>query len=374
MKRKILYAMMALALVFSNASALLAQEGDPPDRFAGRELPASVDALRLDTPLEADGIFGSVLDGALLGAGGPIKVIIRLSADSGADAFEKGLDTGRARKDAKAQQDAFLNQVRALDPNARVIARVQIVLNAVFVEVDASALPALAQDSRVLRIARVADYEMDLSETVPYIGASAVHAAGHDGSGIKVAVLDSGIDYTHAALGGSGNPADFAANNPTVIEPGTFPTAKVVGGYDFVGEAWTGGTGSPPLAPDPDPLDKGSGAGHGTHVAHIIGGDGGVAPGVSLYGVGVCSKVSTSCSGIALIQGLLPQKNGRVEAPIGRHPVERIPRCLHLRPYHDDPCRPRARPPRNLSRSRSRRTDFLTAERTENAEALRNEP
>ena len=55
------------------------------------------------------------------------------------------------------------------------------------------------------------------------------------GKGIKVAVLDSGIDYTHAELGGSGNPADFAANDPNIIEPGTFPTAKVVGGYDFVG-------------------------------------------------------------------------------------------------------------------------------------------
>ncbi len=121
---------------------------------------------------------------------------------------------------------------------------------------------------------------------------------------IKVAVLDSGIDYLHAALGGSGNPADFAANNPDIIEPGTFPTAKVVGGYDFVGSNWTGAAGSPPEAPDPDPLDAGPGRGHGTHVAHIIAGKGGVAPGASLYAVKVCSSVSTSCSGIALIQGM----------------------------------------------------------------------
>ena len=75
-----------------------------------------------------------------------------------------------------------------------------------------------------------------------------------------MAVLDSGIDYLHAALLGSGNPADFAANNPDIIEPGTFPTAKVVGGYDFVGSNWTGATGSPSEAPDPDPLDAGPGA------------------------------------------------------------------------------------------------------------------
>jgi len=113
-------------------------------------------------------------------------------------------------------------------------------------------------------------------------------------------VLDSGIDYLHEAFGGSGNPADFAANDPDVIEPGSFPTARVVGGYDFVGSNWP----NAPEAPDPDPLDKGSGGGHGTHVADIIGGSKGVAPGVDLYGVKVCSSVSSSCSGIALIQGM----------------------------------------------------------------------
>jgi hypothetical protein len=65
--------------------------------------------------------------------------------------------------------------VRALDSNARLIAQVQIVLNAVFVEVDASILPQLAADPAVLRIAPVGNYELDLTETVPYIGASKVH-------------------------------------------------------------------------------------------------------------------------------------------------------------------------------------------------------
>jgi minor extracellular serine protease Vpr len=299
MKRKMLYALLAAVLVFTNAASVFAQEGGP-DRFANRELPGKIESLKLDTPVEVDGLFGDVLDGSLAGAVGANRVIIRLSADSGAVAFEKGADTARAKQVARAQQDAFISTVRALDGNARVIAQVQAVLNAVFVEVDASVLPVLALDSRVVRIAPVGNYEKDLSETVPYIGASAVQAAGFDGSGIKVAVLDSGIDYTHAALGGSGNVADYDNNNPNIIEPGTFPTAKVVGGYDFTGSVWPNG----PEAPDPDPLDDGPQAGHGTHVAHIIGGVGGVAPGVSLYAVKVCSSVSTSCSGIALIQGM----------------------------------------------------------------------
>ena len=109
----------------------------------------------------------------------------------------------------------------------------------------------------MVRIAPVGNYQLNLSTTVPYIGATAVQAKGVDGRGIKVAVLDSGIDYLHAGLFGSGNPADFAANDPEIIEPGTFPTAKVVGGYDFTGPTWP----NTPEAPDPDPLDAGVAAG-----------------------------------------------------------------------------------------------------------------
>ena len=180
-----------------------------------------------------------------------------------------------ARKiEIEDEQRAFLGRCLRAAPGTRVLAQVQLVLNAVFLEVDAAALPEIARDPAVFRIRPVANYEMDLSETVPYIGAAAVQASGFDGAGVSIAVLDSGVDYTHANFGGSGNPADYASNDPTIIEPGTFPTAKVVGGADFVGGAWPSG----PLSPDPDPLDDGPAAGHGTHVADIATGQNGVAP------------------------------------------------------------------------------------------------
>ena len=149
-------------------------------------------------------------------------------------------------KDLDKKQTKFVDRVKK-STGAKELARTQRVLNAVFLEIDASQLATLASDPDVVRIARVGSYEMDLAETVPYIGGTAVQNAGFDGSGIKVAVLDSGIDYYHADLGGSGDPADFAADDPTGNRQRDHSrTAKVVGGYDFVGSLWVGGPGTPP--------------------------------------------------------------------------------------------------------------------------------
>ena len=66
---------------------------------------------------------------------------------------------------------------------------------------------------------------------VPAIGApTAWGTSGVTGAGMKIAVIDTGIDYTHATFGGDGTAAAYTGNDPTTIELGTFPTAKVVDG------------------------------------------------------------------------------------------------------------------------------------------------
>jgi subtilisin family serine protease len=281
--RRLAAGVAAVALVSALAGPALAVDPDVA-------LPPRLADLKLAEPVTE----GASIERGLRDASGPQLVIVRLT--------EKPVATGGKAQKPKvaAQQAKVVRSLKGLDKGARQIATTKVALNAVFVRADAEALVELAADPNVVSINRVRNYELDLSETVPYIGGSAVQAAGFDGTGVKVAVLDSGIDYTHAALGGSGNPADFAGNDPTVIEAGTFPTAKVVAGYDFVGSDWP----NTPEAPDPDPIDDGPDGGHGTHVADIIAGAQGVAPGASLYAVKVCSSVSTSCSGIALIQGM----------------------------------------------------------------------
>ena len=212
------------------------------------------------------------------------------------------------RASLRATQDVMSAQL--LGMGAEELARVQVAHNAVAIKVDAAALRTIALLPGVAKVRPVLQYQLDLSETVPYVGAAAAQAAGKDGTGVRVAVLDSGIDYTHRNLGGEGTDVAYEAaygigtkDTRNTKRDGLFPTAKVIGGYDFVGEDWP----NTPEAPDEDPIDF---EGHGTHVADIIAGrslDGkhkGVAPGALLYAVKVCSAVATSCSGIALLQGM----------------------------------------------------------------------
>ncbi|HEY0683511.1 MAG TPA: S8 family serine peptidase [Steroidobacter sp.] len=225
-----------------------------------------------------------------------------------------GDGAGTSKAEVLIEQTAFISRIAQSAPSATVIGSVQLVANTVFLELDASEVKAIESDRAVTRVAPAGNYKRDLSETVPYIGAETMQGLGVTGKGVRVAVIDSGIDYTHASLGGAGTAAAYAAawgTSPAdarnTTTDGLFPTAKVIGGYDFVGESWSGAAGSPPLAPDPDPIaapDASTFGGHGTHVADIIGGKDGVAPDVKLYAIKACAVPTSTCSGIALMQSM----------------------------------------------------------------------
>ena len=193
------------------------------------------------------------MDPALLTATGTQEIIIRLKSPSVAVAAANGDMTPTDLVSHKAMvENEQANFMQRTGTSSAEIICLQKVLNAVFLEIDASEVAALAADPDVESIHRVVNYEMDLSETVPYIGGTIVHNQGYDGTGVTVAVLDSGIDYTHIAFGGEGTIEAYeAAYKDFKSRDGLFPTDKVISGIDFVGETWPDG----PLLIDDDPID-----------------------------------------------------------------------------------------------------------------------
>jgi minor extracellular serine protease Vpr len=205
-----------------------------------------------------------------------------------------------------AQQNAAMANFKSL--GADELGRVDVAHNAVALRVDAARIKELAKTAGVVKVRPVVHYSLTLSETVPYVGGAALQAAGLDGTGMRIAVVDSGIDYTHRNLGGPGTTAAYAeaaGAGPADPKSGQanalFPNSKVIGGYDFVGDAWSGGANSPERTEDVNPIDYWF---HGTHVADIAGGIKGMAPGATLYALKACASVSGSCNGVALLKAM----------------------------------------------------------------------
>ena len=103
-----------------------------------------------------------------------------------------------------------------------------------------------------------------LQRSVPFVGADIPRMDGIDGTGIKIAVIDTGVDFNHPDLFGWG------------------PDGKVIGGYNFINE-------------DEPPMDNN---GHGTQVAGVIAADGqikGIAPKAKI----LAYKVSEDGEGVS---------------------------------------------------------------------------
>ncbi|MBA2269069.1 MAG: S8 family serine peptidase [Chthoniobacterales bacterium] len=91
------------------------------------------------------------------------------------------------------------------------------------------------------------------------------------GQGVKIAVIDSGLDYIHSNFGGPGTtPAQQGITDLGPVPNAFFPSEKVPFGFDFAGDDYAF-----PATPKPDnnPLDSAEN-GHGTAVASLAAGFG----------------------------------------------------------------------------------------------------
>ena len=264
-----------------------------------KEVP--VDELEGEIGGKLDAVPGGKLDGKLdafvprsLRPDAEVTVMLQLGAKpvaaAAADAAAAGTPMSQASQDAarariEAQQAPVEQAVE--DVGGTVLATTADAYNGVKVTVKASDLAKVAAAPGVVAVKPVVTHTVDNEESVPYLGVPDQVWQGMKltGRGVKVGIIDSGIDYTHADFGGSGEVADYEGNDSDVVEPGSFPTAKVVGGYDFVGDDYNPAqpAGSPAAIPqpDPDPLDCG---GHGTHVAGTAAGTGTTPDGETFTG------------------------------------------------------------------------------------------
>ncbi|KAH7317069.1 peptidase S8/S53 domain-containing protein [Stachybotrys elegans] len=117
--------------------------------------------------------------------------------------------------------------------------------------------PVAGQYGYNTSVIRGENYQMDFN--LKMAGVHHLHSHGFKGQGVKVAIIDSGVDYRHPALGG-----------------GFGPGKKVAFGRNYIDD----GQGGPE-----DPIATCSSGGHGTHVAGIVGGEDPKDIGFGLIGV-----------------------------------------------------------------------------------------
>ncbi|MDU0347879.1 S8 family serine peptidase [Actinomyces sp. MRS3W] len=192
-----------------------------------------------------------------------------------------------------AEQKQLAAAIRDAGIDAEVTTEYGTLWNGVAVSVDDAAVESLAQLDEVVSlqpVVRIPQPDEDLaadsrtaaeqaeglltpqmSSALGLTGADIAQSElGYTGDGVNIGIIDSGVDYDHTELGGTGS-----AGTPATEGDGSssFPNAKVTAGFDFVGDAY----GDPAVAaqdlqaaytpvPDAYPDDC---SGHGTHVAGI---------------------------------------------------------------------------------------------------------
>jgi 2',3'-cyclic-nucleotide 2'-phosphodiesterase (5'-nucleotidase family)/subtilisin family serine protease len=235
---------------------------------------------------------------------GPAKIVIELVDQPAVAIYAEAQAAKQSDVAALAATRAQLAKIdaaqEALQPvldklDATVLYRTQRVYNGIYAIVEAEKLDELAKQPGVKAIHPLITKSLDNWHSVPLIGAPQLWDAGGlfgglDGSGMKIGVIDTGIDYMHANFGGPATQGAYEANDTTVITDTyngnlLYPTMKVVGGWDFAGDDYDANPNNPtynPIpSPDPDPADCGD---HGSHVAGTAAGYGVNANGTTYAG------------------------------------------------------------------------------------------
>ncbi|MGA7160792.1 MAG: S8 family serine peptidase [Bacteroidota bacterium] len=196
---------------------------------------------------------GKILSAMSVDENQKVNVIVELSTP--AMLHTKG--TSISNKAAASQQrNIFVSKVLSNSSTAKILRQFSRVINGVSLSAARSEIERMTSLPEVKRIyedKKVSAFAVH-SAIKPETQTAQSDATLSTGKGVRVGLIDTGVDYLHEALGG-----------------GFGPGFKVAGGYDFVNN-------------NPNPLDDN---GHGTHVAGIIAGNSpslkSMAPDVSIF-------------------------------------------------------------------------------------------
>jgi minor extracellular serine protease Vpr len=212
-----------------------------------------------------------------------VKVVVTMDTASVAEVRATTADHTISQVDHDAIQSQIMKQHATLEPSivshgGKVLAHYHDALNGMKIEIARGEIADLANLPGVVQVVSVPKYKMKNAVSVPYIGAPEVWQGvpGYRGEKIKLAIIDTGVDYTHANFGGPGTVAAFtqaAATSTQPADPTMFgPKApKVKGGTDLVGDDYDADDPTSVPVPDPNPLDCN---GHGSHVSGTAAGFG----------------------------------------------------------------------------------------------------
>src|SRR5437660_4880413 len=223
----------------------------------------------------------------------PRTVVLKMSGDPVAlvrsRAPGKQLAPGQRESielDLRARQDAIVPTIQKM--GGTVLAQFQHALNGIKVRGTPEQIRSFTSLPGVVAVKPVRFYHLDTAESVPFIGAPQAWQGppGLHGEHIRIAVIDTGVDYTHANFGGPGTVAAWKAafaSSTQPADPALFgPNApKVKGGTDLVGDAYNANDPTSVPMPDPNPLDC---FGHGSHTAGTATGFGVTSAGTTFHG------------------------------------------------------------------------------------------
>lgn len=236
--------------------------------------------------------------------------LVVMKQNTAVDLVAKGVYSEAAAKhtfaSVQAAQSNLRQQIQQLDSGAKVLGSTKVLASTLIVEASDSTLDKLRNNAAVERVLPLRDSRLFVEESSGYIGADSVKQnLGVTGEGVKVAVLDTGIDYTHKVFNeaaGTVEAYEAEAADPATV---SWPQGQVKGGYDFVRND------ADPIEDDPKFREGATElTDHGTHVSHDVTG---ISPDVELYVYSVCGGGCTWAAQISALEAAMdPNGDGDI--------------------------------------------------------------